>query len=129
MIQRREFITLLGGAAAWPLAAQTQQRERMRRIGAIMALAADDPGSQLGIAGFLQGLQELGWVVGRNIRIDYRWGAAESSDLQQKYARELISLAPDVCWQAAVRLSAHYKRKAAPCRSYSRQPSIRSAAA
>jgi putative ABC transport system substrate-binding protein len=73
-----------------------RQRERVRRIGVIMALAADDPASQLGIAGFLQGLQELGWVVGPNIRIDYRWGAAESSDVRQKYAREIVSLAPDV---------------------------------
>ena len=95
-MKRREFITLLGGAAAWPLTVHAQQRERVRRIGVIMALAADDPASQLGIAGFLQGLQELGWVVGRNIRIDYRWGAAESSDVRQKYAREIVSLAPDV---------------------------------
>ena len=95
-MKRREFITLLGGAAAWPLTVHAQQRERVRRIGVIMALAADDPASQLGIAGFLQGLQELGWVVGRNIRIDYRWGAAESSDVRQKYAREMVSLAPDV---------------------------------
>jgi hypothetical protein len=70
-MNKREFITLLGGAAAWPLTVHAQQRERVRRIGVIMALAADDPASQLGIAGFLQGLQELGWVVGRNIRIEF----------------------------------------------------------
>jgi putative ABC transport system substrate-binding protein len=95
-IGRRHFITFLGGAAAWPLAARAQQGNRVRRIGVLMALAADDPQSQIRIAGFLQGLQELGWVVGRNIRIDPRWGAAESSDVRQKYARELVSLAPDV---------------------------------
>src|SRR5215510_13288797 len=96
-MRRREFITLLGGAAAaWPPAARAQERERVRRIGVIMPLVADDPESQVRIAGFLQGLQELGWVVGRNIRIEYRWGAAESGDLQRKYAREVLALSPDV---------------------------------
>ena len=75
-IGRREFITLLGGAAAaWPLAARAQQRERMRRIGVLMRLAADDPQAQTRNAAFLQGLQQLGWIVGRNVRIDYRWAA------------------------------------------------------
>jgi putative tryptophan/tyrosine transport system substrate-binding protein len=73
-VKRREFITLLGGAAAWPLAARAQQRERMRRIGVLMYLAADDPDSPARVAAFAQGLQELGWIDGRNIRIDYRWG-------------------------------------------------------
>ena len=74
-MKRREFITLLGGAAAaWPLAARAQQRERMRRIGVLMSLAADDPEAQARIAAFLQGLQQLGWTDGRNVRIDYRWG-------------------------------------------------------
>jgi putative ABC transport system substrate-binding protein len=72
-MRRREFITLLGGAAAaWPLAAQAQQPDRMRRIGVLMSTAADDPESQVRVAGFLQGLQELGWTVGRNVRIDWR---------------------------------------------------------
>ena len=95
-IRRREFITLIGGAAAWPLAARAQQGAGMRRIGALLPSAADDPASQVVIAGFLQGLQELGWSVGRNIRIDYRWGAAVDSEKQPKYAAELIALAPDV---------------------------------
>ena len=70
-MRRREFITLLGGAAAaWPLAARAQQRERMRRIGVLMTLAADDPEGQARLAAFLQGLQELGWTDGRNVRID-----------------------------------------------------------
>ena len=74
-MKRREFITLLGGAAAaWPLAARAQQRERMRRIGVLMSLAADDPEGQARVAAFVQGLQQLGWTVGRNVRIDYPLG-------------------------------------------------------
>jgi putative tryptophan/tyrosine transport system substrate-binding protein len=77
-MRRREFITLLGGAVvAWPLAAHAQQRERMRRIGVLMDLAADDPEGQNRLAAFLQGLQEVGWAVGRNITIDVRWTAAD----------------------------------------------------
>ncbi len=75
-MKRREFITLLGAAAAWPLAARAQQRERMRRIGVLMHLAADDPEGQSRFAAFLQGLQEAGWAVGRNVTIDARWAAA-----------------------------------------------------
>ena len=95
-MKRREFITLLGGAAAaWPLAARAQQRERMRRIGVLMPLAADDPESQARIAAFLQGLQQLGWTVGRNVRIDTRWAAADADDIR-RHAAELVALAPDV---------------------------------
>jgi putative ABC transport system substrate-binding protein len=93
---RREFITLLGGAAAaWPLAASAQQDERMRRIGVLMHTTADEPESQARIAAFLQGLQEAGWAVGRNVRIDYRWSAADRARLR-RYAQELIALGPDV---------------------------------
>ena len=77
MMKRREFITLLGGAAAWPLAAHARQREPMRRVGVLMNLAADDPEAQARVAAFLQGLQEAGWVVGRNARIDIRWGIGD----------------------------------------------------
>ena len=78
-MKRREFITLLGGAAAaWPLAARAQQSERMRRIGVLTNLVADDPEAQARVGAFLQGLQELGWAVGRNVRIDYRWGAGDA---------------------------------------------------
>ena len=95
-MKRREFITLLGGAAAaWPLAARAQQGERMRRIGVLMPLAADDPEGQARIAAFLQGLQQLGWTDGRNVRIDIRWGAGDA-DRIRKYAAELVALAPDV---------------------------------
>jgi putative ABC transport system substrate-binding protein len=95
-MQRREFITLLGGAAvAWPLAARAQQADRIRRIGVLMGLAADDPQGQTIIAAFLQRLQQLGWADGRNARIDIRWGAGNAENIR-KYAAELVALAPDV---------------------------------
>ena len=78
-IGRRELLAALGGAAAaWPLAARAQQRGRVRRIGALMALAANDPDAPVRVAAFAQGLQELGWTVGENVRIDYRWAASEA---------------------------------------------------
>src|SRR5262249_5718631 len=93
-MRRREFITLLGGAAAWPLAARAQQGERMRRIGVLMNFAADDPESQARLGPFVQRLSDLGWVLGRNVRIDYRW--ATDSDRIRHHAAELLALAPDV---------------------------------
>jgi putative ABC transport system substrate-binding protein len=94
-MKRREFITLLGGAGAWPLAVRAQQPERMRRIGVLMHTAADEPESQARLAAFMQGLQELGWAVGRNMRIDYRWSVGDSVRLH-KDAAELVALAPEV---------------------------------
>jgi ABC-type uncharacterized transport system substrate-binding protein len=94
-VNRREFITLLGGAATWPIAARAQQGQRMRRIGVLTNLAADDPESQSRNAGFLQGLQELGWAVGRNASIDYRFTLGEP-ERTRKYAGEIVALAPDV---------------------------------
>jgi putative ABC transport system substrate-binding protein len=94
-VGRREFITLLGGAAvAWPLAARAQQRERMRRIGVLMHTAADDPEGQTRMAAFLQGLQEAGWAVGRNVEVDTRWAPGET-DRFRTFAGELVALAPD----------------------------------
>src|SRR6185295_4200786 len=93
---RREFITLLGGAAAsWPLGARGQQPERMRRVGVLMPAAADDRDAQDRLAAFLQGLQQLGWSVGRNVRIEYSWSASDA-DAMRKNAVELVALAPDV---------------------------------
>jgi putative tryptophan/tyrosine transport system substrate-binding protein len=95
-MRRRDFITLLGGAAAsWPLAARAQQPGPMRRVGVLMALTTDDPESQPRLAAFAQGLQQLGWTVGQNIRVDYRWGGGDA-DALRKYAAELVALAPDV---------------------------------
>jgi len=94
---RREFITLLGGAAAWPLAARAQQGERMRRIGVLIGSAtdADDTDVRARLAAFEQGLQQLGWIDGRNVRIEYRRGAGDA-DRIHRFAAELVALAPDV---------------------------------
>ena len=94
-IRRRQFIALLGGAAAWPRAAQAQQPDRVRRIGVLMASAADDPVSQARFAAFLQGMSRLGWTDDRNVRIDLRWATTNADDLR-RHAAELAALAPDV---------------------------------
>jgi putative ABC transport system substrate-binding protein len=94
--KRRQVITLLGGAAAWPLAARAEQSERMRRIGVLMGFPDSDPEAQAMIAAFRQGLAKLGWAEGRNIRSDYRWARAEDAEALQRFARELIALDPDV---------------------------------
>jgi ABC-type uncharacterized transport system substrate-binding protein len=93
-MKRRDFITLLGGAAAWPLAARAQA-ERVRRIGVLMHLPENDPEAQARIRALLGRLQQLGWTEGRNLRIDYRFGAADV-DRARRYAAEIIALAPDV---------------------------------
>ena len=111
-MRRREFITLLSAAAAWPLAATAQQGERIRRIGVLLPAAADNAVYQTRMAAFLGGLQQLGWTDGRNVRIDTRWAAGDA-DLIRKYAGELIALGPDVvmafvalcCWVVLNRLS------------------------
>ncbi len=95
-MRRREFITLFGVAAlAGPRAARAQQADRVRRVGVLMSRAAGDPEEQARFAAFLQGLQKLGWTDGRNVRIDYRWAAADA-DRSRTYAAELVALAPDV---------------------------------
>ena len=100
-MKRRNFITLLGGAAAaWPLAARAQQGERVRRIGVLMGGPESDPEEQVRLAAFLDGLQQLGWTDGRNVRIDIRWPAA-SADRNRTYAAELVGLAPDVILASA----------------------------
>jgi ABC-type uncharacterized transport system substrate-binding protein len=94
--RRRAFITLLGGTAVtWPLAARAQPSDRMRRIGVLMATAADEPESQARLAAFLQALQQLGWTDGRNLRIEYRWSAGDAARLRRD-AAELVAPAPDV---------------------------------
>jgi ABC-type uncharacterized transport system substrate-binding protein len=98
-VNRRDFITLLGGAAAWPLAARAQQGKRMPRIGALMPWTASDPQVQARYAAFLQGLQQLGWTVGQNVQIDSRWSAGNEEDTR-KYAAELVALAPNVIFAA-----------------------------
>ena len=96
MRNRREFITLLGGAAAvWPLAAGAQQVERIRRIGILMG-AANDPEGQARAKSFEQSVERLGWVAGRNVQIDYRWGARDNPEQARAYAAELVAAMPDL---------------------------------
>ena len=116
-MKRREFITLLGGAAAWPLTAHAQQGERVRRIGVLMNLTADDLEAPARVTALAQGLQQLGWTVGRNLQIDYRWGAGDADrDRGRRYAAELVALAPDVILVGGGR----WRRcNRALCRSYS----------
>src|SRR5262245_9693610 len=94
-MKRRAFITLLGGAAVWPQAARAQPSERMRRIGVLMSYAADDPAGQARLLAFAQELAQSGWIDGRNVRIDVRWGAVDPERIRS-YAAELVALGPDV---------------------------------
>ena len=94
-MRRREVITLLGAAAAWPLTARAQQGERVRRIGVLNTLAADDAVAQARHGAFLQGLQQSGWTIGRIVQVDARWAAADADRLR-RYAAELVAVAPDV---------------------------------
>ena len=93
-MRRREFITVLGGAAAWPLLARAQQGERMRRVGVLISTTENDPEAGRLIAAFKQGLLELGWSEGRNVRIDVRF-PADNPDRMQAFAQELVALKPD----------------------------------
>jgi putative ABC transport system substrate-binding protein len=95
-MRRREFIALLGSAAAWPFAARAQQSERMRRIGVLMNITADDPEGQARLAAFAQSLQQTGWNVGQNVSIDYRWSAGGTAEEMRRHAAEVVALAPDV---------------------------------
>src|SRR5262245_551520 len=99
-MKRREFITLIGGAAAWPLAARAQQAERMRRIGVLMNLAADDHEAHARLAAFQDGLRQWGWADARNAVLDVRWAAGDAQRFRT-YAAELVALAPDVILAAS----------------------------
>src|SRR5262245_64398628 len=96
-MRRREFIRLLGGAAAWPLAARAQQPEAMRRIGILVSIGADDQQGQARHAAFVQRLRELGWTEGRNVRIETRWAAGNAADRSEEHTSELQSLRHLVC--------------------------------
>ena len=110
MIQRREFITLLGGAAAWPLAARAQQPGRMRRVGVLMAFDENDPEANRYLSGFTQGLAELGWANGRNMRMDVRWGGG-SVDRMRMCAKELLDLQPDIILAHGTPATAAFQRE------------------
>lgn len=110
-MRRREFITLIGGAAAaWPLAARAQQRGQMRRIGVLMANAESDPQVVAGVAAFKTALEQLGWIDGRNIRIDYRFAAADV-DRMRSFAKELVNLQPDLLMGATTGVIAALQRE------------------
>src|SRR5262245_53619981 len=94
-MRRRQFITLIGVAAAWPIAARAEQAERLRRIGVLMLQRADDPFGQAYLTAFVNALESLGWIVGRNVEIDARWTAADV-DLLRRHVAELVASAPDV---------------------------------
>ncbi len=93
-MRRREFITLLGGAASWPIVARAQQPDRMRRIGVLM-IATANPEQQANLASFQQALQQLGWTAGRNVKVDIRWAAGDAREIR-RHVGELVALAPDV---------------------------------
>ena len=94
-MKRREFITVIGGAAVWPVSARAQQPERVRRIGVLLPGAADDVEFQTRVEAFQQGLQQAGWTIGRNVRIDTRWATTDAAEIR-RHAAELAALAPDV---------------------------------
>src|SRR5215471_9074863 len=95
-MRRREFIKILGGAvAAWPLSAPAQQAERIRRIGVLIPATEDDADYQARAGAFLQGLQQLGWIIGQNVRIETRWATSNQADIR-RHATELVTLGPDV---------------------------------
>ena len=116
-MRRREFINLIGGAAAWPLAARAQQPERVRRVGVLMSLAADDPEGQARLAAFLQGLQELGWTDGLNVSVDVRSTAGDAERIRRE-AVKLVAFAPDVILAVGGQVVGAYSRRPAPCRWY-----------
>jgi putative ABC transport system substrate-binding protein len=95
-MKRREFITLLGGATAWPLAARAQRPDRMQQIGVLIGYAESDLEAQAWFAAFHEELQKLGWEKGRNIRIDIRWAAADDAKSRERFAKELVALQPDL---------------------------------
>jgi putative ABC transport system substrate-binding protein len=110
-VRRREFITLTGAAAAWPLAARAQQPDRIRRIGVLAGLAEDDPEMTARLAAFRQGLEKRGWSEGRNVRIDYRFAPESSADRLQVLAKELIALQPEVILAQATPVVAALQRE------------------
>jgi len=109
-MRRRRFIAVLGGAAAWPLAARAQQTERLRRVGVLMNAVKDDPGGLADVAAFRQGLTELGWVEGRNIQIEFRWPGSDIERVEA-LAKELVGLKPDVLLARSTPITAALKRE------------------
>jgi len=118
-MKRRTFITLLGGAAAWPAVVRAQQSSRVARIGWVDFVFEDDPGGRARVEVFQRGMEKLGWTLGRNLTIDYRWGIFDF-DKARLAAVELLRLAPDVFFAAVLRPRSRFGRRPTPSRSYSR---------
>src|SRR5262245_10683620 len=125
IMKRREFITLLGGSAAWPLAARAQQGERMRRVGLLMNTTSEESEAQSHVAAFQQGMQENGWSVGRNLRVDLRWGAVTLTS-RAATRRSWRRFHRTRWWRLAALQYPRYRGQATRYRSYSRSRSIRS---
>jgi putative ABC transport system substrate-binding protein len=109
-MKRRAFITLLGGAAAWPLAARAQQPGRMRRIGVLMAFSESNPQYRFLMDTFVQGLARLGWLGGRNVQIDVRWADGDVGRMRT-FAKELVELQPDVIFATTTPVTAALQRE------------------
>ena len=110
-MRRREFISLLGATATWPLAARAQQSAQMRRIGVLMASAEDDPETKLRLTGFRQELEKLGWSEGHNVELDTRFAAAPNADQARVLAKELITLQPDVIFAQSTPITLAFQRE------------------
>src|SRR5215470_13469490 len=119
MMKRREFITLLGGTAAWPMAVRAQDRERLRRVGVLLPATADDASFQARIGAFLQGLQQLGWRIGQNVQVDIRW-ATSDAEVIRRHAAELAAQAPHVILAFGASTVGPMLQVLARCRSCSR---------
>ena len=109
-MRRRDFITLLGGAAAWPLAARAQQGDRVRRIGVLMPYDENDPAVKTWVSAFTQALAALGWTDGRNVRMALRWGGADTNRMRA-LARELVGLQPDIIVTGSTAATAALQRR------------------
>src|SRR5579871_3924067 len=110
-MRRREFITLLGGAAAWPLSARAQQADRIRRVGVLIGLAEDDPDAKPRLAAFRQGLEKLGWSEGRSIHLDVRYVLPADEQRARMLAKELLALGPDLVVAQTTALTAAFRRE------------------
>jgi putative ABC transport system substrate-binding protein len=124
-MKRRELITLLGGAATWPLTARAQQPDRMRRIGVLLPATENDPEFRSRLTAFQQALHELGWIIGSNVRLEIRWATPDIAKVRQQ-AAELVALAPDVILATGGSSMAPLQRPLAYCRSYLYRSLIRS---
>jgi len=114
-LKRREFITMLGGAVAWPIAARAQQGARIQRIGVLMGYPEGDRQAQANVTALRQGLENLGWIEGHNVRIDYRWAGADP-DKARAFAKELVGLAPDVIVPSTNQVTRIVQQERAPFR-------------